>query len=194
MACPAYIVHHDADLVRGTAAGDNHAFDTLYRRYRRRVLAFAAKRLGDYYEAEDVTQEVFLEVYRCIESYQGRSSLLSWILGIARNRVRHSFRRRNPVLLPLDIPEVRTLAAPQPRLDRQVEVHRMLERAAQVVSREMTPIQRDVFHLRYGENRSTHAIARQLGKSDQAVKTSLCRSRRALAHRAAGSVESLLEA
>ena len=60
------------------------------------------KRLGDAVEAEDVTQEVFLQTYRSLGSYQGRSTLLTWMFGIAHNQVRRRFRRKAPSLVRLD--------------------------------------------------------------------------------------------
>ena len=78
-------------------------------------------------------------------------------------------------------PEAAGLAAPQVPVDRQVEVARILEQCSQVMERELTATQRQAFQLRYGENQSTRSIASKLGKSNQAVKIGLFRSRRALA-------------
>jgi RNA polymerase sigma factor (sigma-70 family) len=185
MACPAYTTYDDADLIEGIIAGEAHCFDILHDRYRSRVFAFALKRLGDPSEAEDVTQEVFLQVFRCIASYQGRSSLLTWIFGIAHNQVCRRFRRKHPVTISLDEAEGGALSSSDVPTDRQVEASRVLERCARMVESELSPTQRKVFHLKYAENRSTRAIAKQLGKSSQAVKISLFRSRRALANQAA---------
>ena len=185
MACPAYTTYDDVDLIDGIIAGDVHCFDVLHDRYRSRIFAFALKRLSDPAEAEDVTQEVFLEVFRCISSYQGRSSLLTWIFGIAHNQVCRRFRRKHPVTISLDEAEDGALSAAAVPTDRQVEASRVLERCTKMVESQLSPTQRKVFHLKYAENRSTRSIARQLGKSSQAVKISLFRSRRALAHQAA---------
>ena len=59
------------------------------------MLAFAQKRLADATEAEDVAQDVFLALFRSIDRYEGRSSLLTWIFGIAHHEVCNRFRRRS---------------------------------------------------------------------------------------------------
>ncbi len=65
----------DQELAQRLVAGDDDAFQELDRLYRRRVFAFALKRLRDATEAEDVAQDVFLQVFRCIAKFEGRSSL-----------------------------------------------------------------------------------------------------------------------
>jgi RNA polymerase sigma factor (sigma-70 family) len=181
MACPAYTTYDDADLAEGIRAGDAQYFEVLHDRYRTRIFAFALKRLGDPSEAEDVTQEVFLEVFRCIGSYEGRSSLLTWMFGIAHNRICRRFRRKNPAVVSLDEVENVVVSAADVPADRRVEATRALERCTKMVESELSPDQREVFNLKYVENRSTRWIAKRLGKSSQAVKISLFRSRRALA-------------
>ena len=83
----------DAELVTEIRAGRREHFDLLYETYFPRVFRFAVKRLGDPGEAEDVTQEVFVTVFRCLASYGGNSSLLVWIFGITRNKVNRRLRR-----------------------------------------------------------------------------------------------------
>jgi len=92
----------DAELVPEILAGSREHFDLLYETYFPRVFRFAVKRLGDPGEAEDVTQEVFVTVFRCLASYAGNSSLLVWIFGITRNKVNRRFRGRRPRLESLD--------------------------------------------------------------------------------------------
>jgi RNA polymerase sigma-70 factor (ECF subfamily) len=86
----------DDALVIRLRAGDEQAYAELYRRVHPWVFGFALRRLGDPTEAEDVAQDVFLQVYRSIERYEGRSSLLSWIFGIARHRTLSRFSHRSP--------------------------------------------------------------------------------------------------
>ena len=61
---------------------------------------------------------------------------------------------------------------------------RLLDRFDEVLERQISPAQRRVFHMRYAENRSTSSIAKALGKSNQAVKIGLFRSRRTLSESA----------
>ena len=173
----------EADVVGGILAGDERCFDALHARYRNRIYGFALKRLGDPCDAEDVTQEVFLQVHRCLGSFQGRSSLLTWMFGIAHNQVCRCFRRKAPTTLSLDDFDAADLATAECPPDRRAEAARVLRRCGEVVATKLSPCQRKIFCLTYlndAENRSNRSVAKQLGKSNQAVKISLFRSRRTL--------------
>lgn len=171
----------DADLVVGILARDFVCFDALYARYCGRIYGFALNRLRDPLEAEDVTQEVFLQVYRSLSSYQGRSSLLTWMFGIAHNQLCRRFRKQAPQTISIDDLDAKDLRAPSCSPERRFEAARILHRCSECVERELTSSQQDVFYLKYRERRSTRSIADQLGKSCQAVKISLFRSRQTLA-------------
>src|SRR5262245_38763658 len=112
----------DADLVAGIHTTDD-AFDMLFRRYVRLVHRIAADILRDAGEAEDVTQEVFLEVYRNSHLYDpSRGSVRVWLLQYAYHR---TLRRKNVLQRraayrgePLD--EVQNIASdPRRRLTRE---------------------------------------------------------------------------
>jgi RNA polymerase sigma factor (sigma-70 family) len=171
----------DADLVGGILAGDERCFEELYSRHRGRIFGFALNRLGDAAEAEDVTQEVFLQVHRSLASFQGRSTLLTWMFGIAHNQVCRRFRRKTPSMLSLDDSEAASLPAETAPTDRRVEAKRLLRRCGEIVETELSPSQREIFYLRYANSGTHGVIAKKLGKSSQAVKISLFRSRKTLA-------------
>lgn len=175
----------DHHLVQGILSGQEVCFDELHARYRGRIYGFALKRLGDPAEAEDVTQEVFLQIHRCLASYQGRSTLPTWMFGIAHNQVCRRFRRKSAPTVSIDDAEACELQSEDALPDRQVEAARVLRGCLEAADSALSGPQRRVFHLKFAENRSTKAIAKQLGKSSQAVKISLFRSRRALAQHTA---------
>ena len=91
------------ELIARVARGDREAFALLYRHCRPDVYRFAVHMCGSAALAEDVVQEVFLAVIAEAGRYRpGRSAVVPWLLGIARNHVRRS-RHRRPVLpLPAD--------------------------------------------------------------------------------------------
>lgn len=201
MACPEIETYQlptnpvsewkDDDLVQGILFGNEDCFTVLYQRYRGRIYGFALKRLADAAEAEDVTQEVFLQVHRSLASYEGRSTLLTWLFGIAHNQVCRRFRRKSAPMVSLDDSDALELRSPDCLPDRRLEAARVLRRCVEVADHELSPAQRKVFHLKYAENRSTRSIAKHLGKSNQAVKISLFRSRRTLSQHTP-NVESVL--
>ncbi len=170
----------DQDLIQGILVGHEKCFEVLHERYRGRIYGFALKRLADPAEAEDVTQEVFLQVHRSLASYQGRSTLLTWMFGIAHNQVCRRFRRKTPSTVSIDDSEALDLRSGECPPDRQVDASRVLRTCIDVAENELSEAQRTVFFLKYAENRSTRSIAEHLGKSTQAVKISLFRSRKTL--------------
>jgi RNA polymerase sigma-70 factor, ECF subfamily len=183
----------DAELVRAILAGSRPHFDLLYAAYFPRVYRFALKRLRDRAEAEDVTQEVFVTVFRVLHTYAGTSSLLVWIFGITRNHVNRRFRGTRPRLEPLESPAAAELASGEVAADRAVDARRVLRTCERLIECELTPLQRRIFHLKHLRRQSIRAIAVALGKSEDAVKANLYRIRRSLAD-AAPELEQILSA
>ncbi|MAG31234.1 MAG: hypothetical protein CL908_10150 [Deltaproteobacteria bacterium] len=170
----------DRELVTRILAGDADSFARLYELYSQRLFRFAVKRLGDAAEAEDVVQDVFLEVHRCLGSWEGRSTLLTWMFGIAHHQLCRRFRRKAPIGLPLEQLEARPPVAPEVPSDRRADAARALEVCADTLDEDVSEAQREIFDLYYGDNRPTKVIAEELGKSNQAIKISLFRTRRAM--------------
>src|SRR5436190_6259483 len=95
---PDEAAEQDDELIARIATGDREAFALLYRRRRPDVYRFAVHMCGSPPLAEDVVQDVFVAVMQQAGRYRpGRSGLLAWLLGIARNHVRRS-RGRAPAL------------------------------------------------------------------------------------------------
>jgi RNA polymerase sigma-70 factor (ECF subfamily) len=176
----------DWDVVKRMKAGEREAFGEVYELYARRVYAFALRRLRDPDEAEDVCQDVFVEVARSIRSFQGRSTLGTWILGIAFHEVCNRRRRWSRRSLSLEAHGGAPPAAEDAPLDRQVDAARVLARCADVLDREVGEAHREMFALQLGGAQDMAAIADQVGKSRQAVKISLFRTRQRLGDRVAG--------
>lgn len=182
----------DAELVREILAGSREHFELLYGAYFPRVFRFALKRLHDAGEAEDVTQEVFVTVFRRLHTWAGDSSLLVWIFGISRNKVNRRFRGTRPRLESIESDGALALAGGLPAADRAVDARRVLEQCEEVIEHRLTPLQRRIFHLKHLRRQSIRSIAGTLGKSEDAIKANLYRMRRALAAGAPG-LESLLQ-
>src|SRR3989442_2108524 len=84
----------DLELARAAAAGDSAAFEKLYEQHHRRVYSLCLRMLGDGSQAEDLTQEVFLQVYKKIGSFRGDSAFTTWLHRLTVNQVLMHFRRR----------------------------------------------------------------------------------------------------
>ena len=83
----------DTDLLRRIGASDREALKTLYERHSDALHQFLRYRLRDPFDAGDVVQDVFLEIWRAAARFEGRSAPRTWIFGIARNKAVDRMRR-----------------------------------------------------------------------------------------------------
>src|SRR5665811_1427266 len=91
----------DDALVALARAGDLEALEELFNRYRNQVFSLAYRMTGNPCDAEDLCQEIFLQVMRKVGSFQGRSSFSTWLYRVSMNRSRDYLRRkkRSPEML-----------------------------------------------------------------------------------------------
>ena len=172
----------DRKIIAGVKSGDPAAFEELYRTYIRRVYNFSMSKLGNTAEAEDVTQDVFAAVFCCLDRFEGKSDLIVLIYGITRNILNNRLRRKAGLrLVPLDdLPPELFPVDEGP--ERQAEAREMLSRV-EVAIGELPPDQRRILELRHAKRMAIRTIARIMNRSEDAVKSSLYRTRRALAAR-----------
>jgi RNA polymerase sigma-70 factor (ECF subfamily) len=174
----------DAALVTRFRSGDQSAFCEIYERYYDRVYAFTMRRVEHPAEAEDLTQETFVRLLQCLSDFEGRSSLLTWILGIAHNVCAGFFRSRSRWMTGSTRGAREFVECPTPvRTEHQVDAARLLDRCNAALEADRRAPHRRIFHLRYAESQSIKAIAVKVGRSNEAVKISLRRSRALLSSR-----------
>ncbi len=171
---------HEATLVAAILAGDSDRFDELYDRYHNRVFGFALRRVGCAADAEDITQEVFLQVHRSIASYRGRASLATWIFGIAHNVTCRHFRGKGAHTVSLDTSEATSRLSTAPFPERKLDAERAVSRCTETLKRARTPEHLEIFRMFYGLGKPLRAIAKSTGKPTDSVKDSLRRSRNLL--------------
>ncbi len=107
----------EGSLVRRAQQGDEQAFATLYELHKKRVYSVCLQMTKNIADAEDLTQEAFMQVFRSINSFRGDSAFSTWLYRIAVNTVLMKLRRRKaPPLLSLDEP----VSADSPSLKREV--------------------------------------------------------------------------
>jgi len=85
----------DIDLCRLAADGDLAAFEIIYQRYHRRTFSLTLRMTSSQTEAEDLTQEVFIQLFRKIGSFRGDSAFSTWLHRLTVNQVLMHFRRRS---------------------------------------------------------------------------------------------------
>jgi len=176
----------EATLVQRCAARDEAACAELVSEHQRMVVQLATNLLGDRDEALDLSQEVFLRVFRTIHRFRGQSSLRTWIYRIAVNqaRNRHRFWRRRHrndqvsldahIALHGEFPSVLGL-----RPDRLFEQKELGARLQEALDR-LPFDQRTVIVLREIDGLSYDDIAYSLGVAIGTVKSRLTRARQAL--------------
>ncbi len=84
----------DFELAKVAARGDMASFEELYRRHHRRVYSVCLRMLQNTSEAEDLTQDVFIQLYRKIGSFRGDSAFTTWLHRMTVNQVLMHFRKR----------------------------------------------------------------------------------------------------
>ncbi|MGW7610154.1 sigma-70 family RNA polymerase sigma factor [Streptomyces sp. NPDC054766] len=151
----------DADLARGIIDGDETSLAIAYRRWAPLVHALARRSLGDPREAEDVTQQVFLAVWRGGRGYRPeRGPVAGWLVGITRRKIADalSARTRRTELVgaagALLVLADDTRTRPEAALDRVVVRHELAKLP--------TP-QRRVLHLAFYEDLTQTQIAQRTG-------------------------------
>jgi len=161
-------------------AGDPAAFASLYEMYRGNVHRFLMKRVRNPSEAEDLTQETFVQAFRSIGRFEARSSLLTWLFGIARFVHLRAVRCASRWLMGAQPAPFDTELECEARTDLRVDAVRTLDRCVEVLEKRRNPRDQRIFQLRYFQHLSVRAIASEAGISTDSVKTSLWRSRLAL--------------
>jgi len=85
----------DAALMLRVRDGDRSAFETLVEKYKQPVINLVARTIGDFTEAEDVAQHVFVQVYKSAHRYEVTAKFSTWLFTIARNLSLNELRRRS---------------------------------------------------------------------------------------------------
>jgi RNA polymerase sigma factor (sigma-70 family) len=156
-------------LFRTTRAAD---FDRLYRRHAPSVYRYAFAVLGNRADAEDVTQQTFLNAYRAIEHGTKPRKAENWLLRIAHNEVRRHFRT-NGKTVEVEYDERHAQPAPEGSGPGFADIVRALQ--------QLPPTQRSALVMREFEGRSYAEIAEVLEVTQSALETLIFRARRALA-------------
>jgi RNA polymerase sigma-70 factor, ECF subfamily len=175
----------DEDLARRFATGETLAFDELVLRHRDAVYRFVRSRLGvDRRDAEDLTQNVLLEVYRCLGRFEGRSRLRTWILGVAANVCRQRRRSSEAGRVEVGIEAEALLQLPdvRPGIESVLERQRIQEFIRAAID-DLGPEHRTVVLLRDIEGLSYAEIAVILEVPLGTVRSRLHNARATLAAR-----------
>ena len=91
----SYDIAADLELAHRISLGNMDAFEELYAQYYRRIFALCYRMTRSQYEAEDLTHDIFVHVYKKIQSFRGQSALMTWLHRVTVNQVLMHFRRKS---------------------------------------------------------------------------------------------------
>jgi RNA polymerase sigma-70 factor (ECF subfamily) len=172
-------------LLERLVARDERAFFSLVRSYERRVFALVLRMVGNRAEAEDLAQEVFVQVFRSVALFRGDSKLSTWIFRIAvnlcKNRNKYLRVRRTDAQQSLDPADDSALAsngrAEQFARPDEVMAGRQVEEIVQRAILDLEPTFRECLLLRDVEDMSYEEIASVTGLPEGTVKSRIHRAR-----------------
>jgi RNA polymerase sigma factor (sigma-70 family) len=176
----------DAELVKGCLAGDHGAWESIVRQYNQRIYNLAYRFVGRFDEAEDLTQEIFLKVFRTLNSYRPESgALVTWIVRVGRNHIIDHYRkfkteRTHTDSLEVEYEKVEQNPARYVSPVRALEQRELSERVHQALLRISEDL-REAVILRDLEDFTYEEIADMLGLPLGTVKSRINRGRGELA-------------
>ncbi|RMG13848.1 MAG: sigma-70 family RNA polymerase sigma factor, partial [Planctomycetota bacterium] len=172
------LVDDDAPLVAACRRGDAVAHRRLYEKYSGKVYGFARRFLGDDQHAEDVTQEVFLKVFRKLSGFRGDARFSTWLFRVTLNSCRNKRRslERHARFDPQRFRESRSDFEGPP--ERLID-HRLLQGRIDRALGKLSEEQRTLLLLKAVNEMSYRQIGALLGQSENQVRGKLYRARKA---------------
>ena len=168
----------DEMLIKRIADGDQLAMRTLFARHRVPMYRWLVRLVRDETLAEDLLSEVFFDVWRQAASFEGRSSVSTWLLAIARYKALSALRRRSDMQLDDEFAD----AIPDPADDPELALQN--KERAELLRRSLarlSPEHGEVIDLVYYHGKSVKEVAEIVGVAEATVKTRMFYARRKLA-------------
>jgi len=174
----------DIKLVKKAKLGDRRAFGKLVNKYQNKVLYLAYDLLGNYIDAQDVAQNVFLQAFQNITYFRDESSFSTWIYKITTNAAidfQRSKRRRRALFIDQPQPEegqnrsIENIEDPYQAIEKRFEDSDLKNLVARVVE-DFSPQQKAAFVLKYFHDKTTEEIAKIIGCDPVTVRGHILRA------------------
>ena len=168
----------DGALASQSLAGDQHAFEILVRRYSTPLFNFICRFLGDYDQACDISQQVFLQLYISLPTLRTSEPLKAWLFQVARNRCLDELRRKHAIHFSEleasgdddELSPLATMPDTDPLPEELAERHD-LQSSLQQAIQALPPKFRSVVVLRYANQLSFSEIGQLLKMPEATAKT-----------------------
>ena len=167
----------EARLVRRIADGDRKAFEELFNVYGKRIFRYAYRMINDTGKAEEVTNDVMIEVWKSAGKFEERSSVSTWIIGITRFRALNAIRGKRVETVELE-------SAPEAEDEQanveQAQDRKSLNKAIRQQLTKLSPEHRDVIELTFFHGHSYKEIAEIAGCPENTIKTRMFHAKKQL--------------
>ena len=170
----------DRLLIQRIGAGDRQALTTLYTRYGQSLLRYLLRLTPDHGLAEEIVQDTLLAVWRSAASYAGRSSPLTWLIGVARRQAHNSLRQRG---LPLADDETLAMLAPTQAAQAdpaEIALANVAREELMAAINRLNPIHREALTLAFVHGLTYQEMAEALAAPVGTIKSRLNHARQAL--------------
>ncbi len=169
-------VETDEQLIKRIVNGDSEQFREIVSRYQTRVYAMAYKVSRHEKDAEDISQDIFLQIYRSLHNYKHHSTFATWVYRIAMNKALDYKRKAAlPTTELVDNELTKTFETPESAFMKKTEHALALDKLS-----ELPPRYQEVFKYYYLQQYSYKEIAYQLGISEKTVESRLYRAKKHL--------------
>ena len=176
----------DVQLIHAVLSGDDAAFGTLVEKYQKSVHALAWRKIGDFHDAEEITQDTFLRAYQKLSTLRDPSKFLGWLFVIANRLCLKWLRKQKPEkhLQSLEATPIEEVAESTythyVSEQRETEATEHRSEIVRKLLEKLSESERTVMVLHYLGEMTMKEISTSLGVSMEAVKTRLYRTRKRL--------------
>ncbi len=176
--------NNDAELIQQTLEGDQRAFSALVRKYQKPLHALVWRKIGDFHIAEEITQDIFLNVYKKLQTLKNPNLFAGWLYVSATRRCHAWLKKKQIPMESLEMmspEELEALAYAQYHTEQQEEI--INEQQREVVKRLLQKLpesERTVVTLHYLGDMTCEDISKFLGVSPNTIKSRLHRARKRL--------------
>ena len=168
---------YNRSLLGQIAQGSEKALKEFYEAFQGKIYAFAKIRLNDSHEAADLLNEVMWEVWRGANRFEGRSSVTTWVFGIANHKVIDRLRSKGK--LPMDDLESIVVEESDQDLDEILTQKQLGEHLRRCMEK-LSDNQRQVVHLAFFEDLSYREISEITGSPEGTIKARMYHAKQAL--------------
>jgi len=173
----------DESLIKRFVSNDESAFEELFRRYEQKIFNLVYRYIGSYPETEELTQDVFVKVYKSAQTFKGKSKFSTWIYRIAVNTCLNYKKKKRLVMESLDrsgTQPVKELIAPNSTTPEELFERARKMLIIQQAIDSLPPNQKIAFILSKYEGFSYAEISEIINTSISAVESLLFRAKQQL--------------